>query len=839
MAQKDLVVRLLAQDGISATLKDVKKEIQDLGQKTSVLDGIRQEFDRITSSTAPAKRQLKDLQALMGSMNLAGLQNTSVFTEMAEYAGNLRDAMDDARRAVSAFADDQFRLEAYGQAMSLVVSAGSSLTTVMELFGAENEAVTQSIKKFQMALTLMNTVQQAANILNKESALMLRLKQIRMIASAAATSADTAATAANTVAGGANSVAVAANNAARKAWNVTVAIGKALMGDWTGLVLVGAAALATYAIATHDSTDETKKQIEETKKQGEAMTATKSAFEKYRDEVGKSTGNMVGKFKALCDQWRTLQTIAEKKKFIDDNKAAFQQLGLAINDVVTAQKTFVDNADKVVEAMQKMAVANAARKIAEENYEDVLRENKGRRSRAIKPGRENAATNISEWSQGDKDIEKYIADRLIRVLTPSQLNTFRKTGTLPGNADVNRYLAELSGDAVRHKNQSDLAAADRYSQSLFNMAYKNQKEADAILGGLGIRDTGRTGSPSSSGGRHAGKSELEAGKTPLEIDRDKLKQIRTEIQTALNDFNDGLIDRETLEATRLRVNQYFSDNNIKAAIELEYEFDEYGFEKARQLKREIEAEATPDPVTSTIGNVVLGEGQQRGGIEDKRFSIPAAVSQFQQLQEDVRMKIIGLDEAVSQIEAINELLKEIGAEPIVFHTEVDGSLTSEAEHAERLQNNVNSAGTAFQNLGSAMSALSDDGAMAKAAAIASAIGQLALSYAQSLKSSITVWDWIAGATAGAATLASLVGSLSKFETGGIVGGSSYSGDHMLVRANSGEMILNTAQQANLFRMLDGGGAASSGLPRTITLKVKGPDLIAVLGNANDKRRRQS
>jgi len=41
----------------------------------------------------------------------------------------------------------------------------------------------------------------------------------------------------------------------------------------------------------------------------------------------------------------------------------------------------------------------------------------------------------------------------------------------------------------------------------------------------------------------------------------------------------------------------------------------------------------------------------------------------------------------------------------------------------------------------------------------------------------------------------------KFATGGIVGGNEYSGDKILARVNSGEMILNAQQQANLFNFI--------------------------------------
>ena len=45
----------------------------------------------------------------------------------------------------------------------------------------------------------------------------------------------------------------------------------------------------------------------------------------------------------------------------------------------------------------------------------------------------------------------------------------------------------------------------------------------------------------------------------------------------------------------------------------------------------------------------------------------------------------------------------------------------------------------------------------------------------------------------------------NYATGGIVGGSSLAGDNMKINANSGEMVLNRRQQANLFKLANGGG----------------------------------
>lgn len=58
----------------------------------------------------------------------------------------------------------------------------------------------------------------------------------------------------------------------------------------------------------------------------------------------------------------------------------------------------------------------------------------------------------------------------------------------------------------------------------------------------------------------------------------------------------------------------------------------------------------------------------------------------------------------------------------------------------------------------------------------------------------------------ASAIASVNGA--KFATGGIVGGTSYTGDNVPVLVNSGEMILNQGQQARLFELANGYGSSN-------------------------------
>jgi hypothetical protein len=84
------------------------------------------------------------------------------------------------------------------------------------------------------------------------------------------------------------------------------------------------------------------------------------------------------------------------------------------------------------------------------------------------------------------------------------------------------------------------------------------------------------------------------------------------------------------------------------------------------------------------------------------------------------------------------------------------------------------------------------------------------------------WSGMAGKIAASATTAAATAAqiaviaankpVPRFETGGIVPGSSYSGDHMLIRANSGEAVLTREQQQNMLNMLSAparGGAVNA------------------------------
>jgi len=86
------------------------------------------------------------------------------------------------------------------------------------------------------------------------------------------------------------------------------------------------------------------------------------------------------------------------------------------------------------------------------------------------------------------------------------------------------------------------------------------------------------------------------------------------------------------------------------------------------------------------------------------------------------------------------------------------------------------------------------------------------------------------AVAGFATMMAMLGKLPRFATGGIIGGNSNSGDNMLARVNSGEMILNKSQQSNLFRAINSGKLGGSANVNIGVDKVRGSDIYLAIKN---------
>lgn len=175
------------------------------------------------------------------------------------------------------------------------------------------------------------------------------------------------------------------------------------------------------------------------------------------------------------------------------------------------------------------------------------------------------------------------------------------------------------------------------------------------------------------------------------------------------------------------------------------------------------------------------------------------------------------------IDHINEYLSDAEL-PTISVDVATGTLKRATKQTLTLQEKFQAAAQAVQTMGSAMQGIENPAAKVSGI-IAAAIAQISLGFAQAVTASAKegVWAWIAAATAGLATTISTIGSIksaTRAAEGGIISngggfavpGTAFSGDRVPALLNSGELVLNRAQQGNLASQLDSVNSVSSARP---------------------------
>ena len=240
-------------------------------------------------------------------------------------------------------------------------------------------------------------------------------------------------------------------------------------------------------------------------------------------------------------------------------------------------------------------------------------------------------------------------------------------------------------------------------------------------------------------------------------------------------------------------------------------------------------------------------------------SIDAQIAKVKELQEEfnktadhsVRGRLMNaIDEATRHL----NFMQGKGVEPLTRN--ISGSLSEnlgiqpfdpskvkiegkDLEALEELANAGDAASTswgeALNSIGGLSSALAaiEDPAVKVLGIIAEAIATVALTFAKSLKGTISPWDWIAGAAAGTATMISTIAAIKSatagsFAEGGIVPGNSFSGDRLTANVNSGELILNRSQQSAIAAQLQQNSSSNMRLEAVIS----GEQIRMVLNNAS-------
>lgn len=779
---RDYVVNITGRDNLSATLREVRQQLQDTTSSASGLDKIEQRFERIQNSTAPLKRKLRELQGIMDKMNLDGLANTDVFTRMAAEAASYKDAIGDTAQAVRLLSSDTATLDAGIEAFQGLAGAASIATGIMGMLGSENEDVQKAILKVQSAIGILNGVQAIANTLNKDSILMLKLKQFWESANAKTTVVATTATTANTVVTNANRIAT-------QAWNTVKAISKALLGDFTGLILVGAGALATYAMFTDDSTEADKKNADALKDQ---KSEAESLADTLSNKLGTETANLTGKYLALRDGWKNCRNEQEKNEFITNNATAFKSLGLNITDVSSAENAFVANTNSVVQALNARAEAAAYAAIQQELYEKAIRQ-----EASVKQQKQKVTTNT-----------RNINNQRARAVGNTKYH------------DTNNYTTAgiQAQEAEARETRKQAEEMGRKSAEAARKATQLSKKSGAF-GSVNTQKTGRktTGTNRTTGTTNNTKEQpvfkedavtIEDMTNNVNILTSKLKKLDIntaefeEVSKQLEGWKDKLsaVDEKLKKKEEVKpkfekgsiadyqdqiaaINEQLQNQNLSMGVRLDLLFDK---EKLENQAQEL------------INPLKVKEEAEKAAEEAEK-------ERAKQQEERKSKQIEGYQAIGDAASAMGSLMSAAGAEGA----------------AAAMQIVATTANATAQMIPQIMALIGAKEGEAMANGTASAA---ALPFPANIAAIASIIATVVG------TFASILSTVGAFAGGGIIQGASTHGDQLLARVNAGEMILNGSQQARLFNLLDGAGAVGGAGMGQVSFKIKGSDLYGSLSN---------
>lgn len=223
---------------------------------------VKSETEQAQGQFKNLKQELRSIENELNRMAQSGDTGSKAFQELQKRAGQVKDQIGDTKNAIKALSSDTFKLDAFAQGAQGIAGGFAAAQGAMALFGTENKAVEEAIKKTQGAMALLQGVTAITNILQKESAFMLGV---------------------NTVAQKAYAFAVGSSTGAMKAFRIALATTGILVV--VGAIVMAADALGAFSDAEEEAEEKIKKTNEALKERKNALDETMKNSQSYIDRT--------------------------------------------------------------------------------------------------------------------------------------------------------------------------------------------------------------------------------------------------------------------------------------------------------------------------------------------------------------------------------------------------------------------------------------------------------------------------------------------------------------------------------------------------------------------------
>lgn len=773
---------------------DASKQVDDLGKTTKktasellnemkTMEGLGRSTSNYRSQLAQMTRQIQDLTINYNQMSNEmknsdfGREVASQIQELTAKAAEYRDQVQDASSAVKLLASDTKNLDAAKSAIE-GLSAGMQLFASVGILGEENtEKVVKALAKLKAIESATNAVIKIANILNKDSILMLKIKELQTKAATKATLEHAAATGTAT--------------AAQRVFNTVAKANPYVLLATAILAVVGAlTAFDRYCGEAEDAQEDLNKEL----KKGIDLNKT------YKDSFNNAFVPLLTTFKKLQTGWKDLKTDLEKTEFIKKNADEFKKLGVEVTGVKQAEDILINNSKLFLKTLELRARAAAAASVAMDAYKEAM------------------------------NIDMKGFDKLPKAgdLVPKDVSNPRRYGLAWDHMEAdgmhNDYRFTEQG-AEQYIIENQLATAYINKTKAINKANQALQEQVNIERELNNLMPQFGGTTTTTGGSGNEGDPFEVGsaayysKLITEINNKLQNQVNTKEQIleyekqiqmleALRDRALGKEPSNMIPQLQMRTGlENVGEIKVPATLSVqEVEFEDINF---NDLNNEISnAIGGLQSMNSAVANVGKSIEDLGEGWDDSKSAL-----------ENITTKVGDVFSIMQSVCTVIDTMNKLGA---IFE-----SIQSVSWMLEKKKNSEESKGLIIKAAGVA---LSEEEAIANTVGAAGAVGESA--------GKIPYVGWILAIAAVAGIIAAIASAKSSvgFAKGGIVPGSSFSGDNISAQLNSGEMVLTTGQQSRLFDLLNGSGSIN-GSSNKVEFVIKGQELKGVLSNYDKKMSR--
>lgn len=577
--------RAQAIKGEIATRKSLLNELREqsnaLEDEASRMEQARAAAENTAQAHVSLRQQIRALKEEMADAVANGIDEQSeAYKRMVNELGRLQDIQGDIQSQGSVLANDEATFAGILSGLNGVVGGFTAAQGAVALFAGENENLQKIMLKVQSLMSITMGLQQMAQTLNKDSAFslitlnkakewwnnLLAVGRGEQIASTAATAADTTATIASTAATTGNAAAEQASNTAKTA-SVGASTGAAaaqavqtasatagtvanigLAGAFRmvgaaiksipvfGWILAGISALIALVSHFVSKANESKK-----------------ATEEWYDAIAENAYKPIASIMELSDKWNALGNDLEaKKQFIENNKKAFEDLGVSVRDVVDAENVLVANKTAFINAQIEKAKATIYLQQAQERVKELIKKEQEYNAMSDTKSMwvQTSTFGTGYWvetANNEKKKAKTALDGLRAEISRgfqnaanaerNGWNILKKAGIgatqtyTKGSLGAIEQAIQLKQEALKH-----LTNNDDYKKAMAEIE-KLQKQADKI--------TGKTTTSSGSGGGSSHHRSSGGGGTKKDAFLEKLAKYKSEYSRFLKwvNSNDPIIQQ--------------------------------------------------------------------------------------------------------------------------------------------------------------------------------------------------------------------------------------------------------------------------------------------------------